>query len=332
MENLIQPSEHIPALLNRVRPIYLERTYGIQGLLDESLRLTAQKEDAPRDTLTAGKWNSDAFLDAVARKYGRLLKGGEPDRETVAKMVLNDWIRGKIPYFVRPPDSQNYLKKQEVDAPQNVPSSSVVEATRSDNHEEMQVVAGGKGADGEEWGGVEEDADDDEANDESEDGGSEVDENEPKKPRREPRPLGVTQDMRGIITRPKFVKDDRFDDVEEEDPESLVEEDEGSDGGSDVDEGEDRDSNAVAAEMEVKWDDVISAIGQTSSSAPGPTNTDLSKSEKGKGKQKGESAYSALLVNQSTKLALYDQRLKLTRKMKTMRTMASMPRLPKSLE
>lgn len=289
MENLIQPSEHIPALLNRVRPIYLERTYGIQGLLDESLRLTAQKEDAPRDTLTAGKWNSDAFLDAVARKYGRLLKGGEPDRETVAKMVLNDWIRGKIPYFVRPPDSQNYLKKQEADAPQNVPGSSVVEPTRSDKDEEMQVVAGGKGADGEEWGGVEEDADDEKANDESEDGGSEVDENGPKKPRREPRPLGVTQDMRGIITRPKFVKDDRFDDVEEEDPESLVEEDEGSDGGSD--EGDDRDSDVVAAETEVKWDDVISAIGQTTSSATGPTNTDLSKSEKGKGKQKGEYAY-----------------------------------------
>ena len=26
-----------------------------------------------------------------------------PNANTVAKMVLNDWQRGKIPYFVKPP-------------------------------------------------------------------------------------------------------------------------------------------------------------------------------------------------------------------------------------
>ena len=31
------------------------------------------------------------------------LKGGEPDVNTVAKMILNDWQRGKIPFFVPPP-------------------------------------------------------------------------------------------------------------------------------------------------------------------------------------------------------------------------------------
>ena len=30
-------------------------------------------------------------------------QGNEPDLNTVAKMVLNDWLRGKIPYFVKPP-------------------------------------------------------------------------------------------------------------------------------------------------------------------------------------------------------------------------------------
>lgn len=34
------------------------------------------------------------------------LQGGEPDYSTMAKMVLNDWQRGKIPYFVRPPGSE----------------------------------------------------------------------------------------------------------------------------------------------------------------------------------------------------------------------------------
>lgn len=31
------------------------------------------------------------------------LQGGEPDVPTVAKMVLNDFQRGRLPYFVKPP-------------------------------------------------------------------------------------------------------------------------------------------------------------------------------------------------------------------------------------
>ena len=43
------------------------------------------------------------FLEKVAQKYGKLLKGGEPDVNTISKMILNDWQRGKIPFFVPPP-------------------------------------------------------------------------------------------------------------------------------------------------------------------------------------------------------------------------------------
>lgn len=93
MENLSTPSEHIPELLSRVRPEYIERTYGLPS-----------KKLAGDDT--SPQWDADEFLEALARKGGRLLKGGEPDRETVSKMVLNDWIRGRIPFFVRPPERE----------------------------------------------------------------------------------------------------------------------------------------------------------------------------------------------------------------------------------
>lgn len=43
------------------------------------------------------------FLELLARKAGRLLKGGEPDVDAVAKMVLNDFVRGKLPWFTPPP-------------------------------------------------------------------------------------------------------------------------------------------------------------------------------------------------------------------------------------
>lgn len=33
-------------------------------------------------------------------------QGGEPDLQTVSKMVLNDWQRGRIPFFVKPPNAE----------------------------------------------------------------------------------------------------------------------------------------------------------------------------------------------------------------------------------
>jgi nuclear GTP-binding protein len=89
VENLEEPIEHIPALVDRVRADHLAKTYGID------------------------KW-TDAldFVEQFARKSGRLLKGGEPDMNTVAKMMLNDWLRGKIPYFVPPPQPTEEEQKR----------------------------------------------------------------------------------------------------------------------------------------------------------------------------------------------------------------------------
>lgn len=87
VENLETPAEHIPALLERVRPEYMERTYGLEH----------------REGGWVGEEGATIMLSAIAKKSGKLMKGGEPDQEAAAKMVLNDWIRGKIPFFVPPP-------------------------------------------------------------------------------------------------------------------------------------------------------------------------------------------------------------------------------------
>ena len=63
--------EHIPDVVARVKPDYLRRAYKVQSW------------ESPED-----------FLQQVARLTGRLLKGGEPDLNTAAKMVLYDWQRG----------------------------------------------------------------------------------------------------------------------------------------------------------------------------------------------------------------------------------------------
>ncbi|KAF8776868.1 Nucleolar GTP-binding protein 2 like protein [Argiope bruennichi] len=53
------------------------------------------------------------FLEQYARRSGRLIKGGEPDISTVAKMILNDFQRGKLPYFVKPPVDESKITVEE---------------------------------------------------------------------------------------------------------------------------------------------------------------------------------------------------------------------------
>ncbi|KAG2153524.1 NGP1NT-domain-containing protein [Suillus bovinus] len=98
VEALPVPSEHIPALMSRVKPLYLSRTYGV-ALPDP--------DDPSRS------WDPEQFLDTLARMKGRLLKGGEPDVNGVAKIILSDWVRGRIPFFVSPPERSEELNKTE---------------------------------------------------------------------------------------------------------------------------------------------------------------------------------------------------------------------------
>lgn len=76
-------------------------------------------------------------MTAIAKKSGKLLKGGEPDQEAAAKMVLNDWIRGKIPFFVAPP------VKSELASQPGAPAApaTAVEAEKKKTEAEEQELA-----------------------------------------------------------------------------------------------------------------------------------------------------------------------------------------------
>ena len=77
----------MPELLKRVEKKHLERTYELSG------------------------WNTaEEFVEKLARKSGRLLKGAEPDMEGVSRQVIKDFNRGKIPWFVPPPEDNDEHK------------------------------------------------------------------------------------------------------------------------------------------------------------------------------------------------------------------------------
>lgn len=79
VELVTNPEDYVEEVLKRIRKEYLVKTYNVSEFT-----------------------NHIDFLEQLSKKMGKLLKGAEPDINTTAKMVLNDWQRGKLPFYVPP--------------------------------------------------------------------------------------------------------------------------------------------------------------------------------------------------------------------------------------
>lgn len=90
VELVKNPEDYIETVLQRVKRDYLVKTYKVDG------------------------WNDHIqFLEKLAARTGKLKKKGEPDIGASAKMVLNDWQRGKLPFYVSPPGFEIPISKLE---------------------------------------------------------------------------------------------------------------------------------------------------------------------------------------------------------------------------
>lgn len=69
----------------------------------------------------------------IWRRSGRLLAGGEPDFHSVAVNIINDYQRGKLPYFVAPPLAEG-------ETPKSVAAEPTVKA-RFDDHIKAAAAA-----------------------------------------------------------------------------------------------------------------------------------------------------------------------------------------------
>nr|XP_032520818.1 nucleolar GTP-binding protein 2 [Danaus plexippus plexippus] len=111
VELVQNPEDYIEEVLKRVRKEYLIKTYKVEGF----------------ETATE-------FLEKLAARTGKLLKKGEPDIAQVAKMVLNDWQRGKLPFYVAPEGFEVPLTKQQEIEPkesqEKVPEEKAEEAVQ----------------------------------------------------------------------------------------------------------------------------------------------------------------------------------------------------------
>jgi len=140
-ERLDSPVDFIPAIVARVKPEYIQKMYNVpdwQPAADEighndnnlATSIAGRKaEEAERVEELARNYKlreaeerrGDVepahvrLLNMVAAKMGKLLKGGEPDIKHIAVIMINDWQRGKLPYFVAPPRAEEEEEEEEDD-------------------------------------------------------------------------------------------------------------------------------------------------------------------------------------------------------------------------
>jgi len=89
IETLDDPITPVIAILGRVPRSHIMLQYGVGTFED-----TAE------------------FLAKLAIQMGKLKKGGVPDREMAARIVLNDWNNGKIKYFTHPPEEKGTISSE----------------------------------------------------------------------------------------------------------------------------------------------------------------------------------------------------------------------------
>lgn len=124
-ERIPDPEVYIDAILKKTERKHIYDVYGIREWTDY--------ED---------------FINQVAVRTGKLLKGGEPDINNVSKTIIMDWQRGNIPYFEFPPKidedgneipdfrDHNLLKPEDLEIPKPGELAALEENDENPDEEE----------------------------------------------------------------------------------------------------------------------------------------------------------------------------------------------------
>ncbi|XP_047521458.1 guanine nucleotide-binding protein-like 3 homolog [Pieris napi] len=89
--------------------VALKNAIKVGALKDPTTPANAILQRANKHTLVAlyciPEFNTpQEFYASVASRMGRYKKGGVPDQEAAARILLNDWNTGKVRYFTEPPE------------------------------------------------------------------------------------------------------------------------------------------------------------------------------------------------------------------------------------
>ncbi|XP_053328516.1 guanine nucleotide-binding protein-like 3-like protein [Spea bombifrons] len=117
IEQLMDPVGPVEAILRRCNKDQIMQHYKVTDF---------------RDTLE--------FLFMLAKRQGKLRKGGTPDHDKAAKSVLTDWVSGKISYFTHPPETHTLPTHISAEIVTEMGKAFDFEALEADNNECLSKV------------------------------------------------------------------------------------------------------------------------------------------------------------------------------------------------
>ncbi|KAM9325451.1 guanine nucleotide-binding protein-like 3-like protein [Gastrophryne carolinensis] len=117
IEQLVDPVGPVEAILRRCNKEQIIQHYKVSDF---------------RDTLE--------FLAMLAKRQGKLKKGGMPDHEKAAKSVLTDWVSGRISYFTHPPETHSLPTHISAEIVTEMGKAFDFEALEMDNHESLTKI------------------------------------------------------------------------------------------------------------------------------------------------------------------------------------------------
>ncbi|NXX18280.1 GNL3 protein, partial [Podargus strigoides] len=114
---IADPSNHVLALA--LRSIIDTEESGSEDVLEgvDAILNHCSKQQVMMHYSIPDFRNTEEFLTLIAQKRGMLKKGGVPDIENIAKLLLCDWTGAKISYHSQPPGSQGlppYLTEDKI--------------------------------------------------------------------------------------------------------------------------------------------------------------------------------------------------------------------------
>eukprot|EP01087_Luapelamoeba_hula_P019073 TRINITY_DN626_c0_g1_i1.p1 TRINITY_DN626_c0_g1~~TRINITY_DN626_c0_g1_i1.p1 ORF type:complete len:769 (-),score=191.50 TRINITY_DN626_c0_g1_i1:137-2443(-) len=148
IENLPEAGAYIPDVLSRVRKEHLVRTYEVEDWEDHM-----------------------DFLTQLAKKRGKLVRGGDPDINAVARIILTDWQRGRLPWYVMPPQREELAAIEKAKEPLPLAGCIIPAAPKIEIEKIPEAAAASAKEEGEE---KEEEEKDEEQEDEDDEGVEDV--------------------------------------------------------------------------------------------------------------------------------------------------------------
>ncbi|KAL4710532.1 hypothetical protein ACJJTC_008934 [Scirpophaga incertulas] len=140
--------------------VALKNAIRVGSLKDPVTPATAILQRANKQTLvelySIPEFNtSQEFFASLASRMGRFKKGGVPDQEAAARILLNDWNTGKVRYYTEPPESSQEVhvdakivsavaKEFDIESFEAMETQAVDElATQSSSFEPIKIISTG---------------------------------------------------------------------------------------------------------------------------------------------------------------------------------------------